>query len=49
VVISPDAHGLVRHIVVNHRPRNSVLLFSELMGEKFAGTPYAQHFAPAGY
>jgi hypothetical protein len=30
--------------VVNHRPRSSVLLFSRLMGEKLAGTPYAKHF-----
>jgi hypothetical protein len=49
VVIGRDAGGLVRHIVVSHRPRSSVLLFSELMGEKFAGTPYAQHFAMAGH
>jgi len=29
---------------VLHRPRSSVLLFSRLMGEKFAGTPTAEFF-----
>jgi hypothetical protein len=27
-----------------HRPRSSVLLFSRLMGENFAGTPVAECF-----
>jgi hypothetical protein len=30
-------------IGVNHRPLRSVLLWSQLMGEDFAGTPYAQY------
>jgi hypothetical protein len=29
---------------VNHRPRSSVLLFSRLMGEKFADTAIGEHF-----
>jgi hypothetical protein len=44
-----DIHAIVvqaqaQHIVVNHRPRNSLLLFSRLMRQKFAGTPLALHF-----
>lgn len=49
VVVTSNDAGLTQHIVVNHRPRSSVLLFSRLMGEKFAGTPHAEHFAPAGH
>jgi hypothetical protein len=44
VTVSRNAAGEAQHIVVNHRPRSSVLLFSRLMGEKLAGTPYAKHF-----
>jgi hypothetical protein len=29
---------------VNHRPRNSVLLFARLMGKKYAGSPLAKYF-----
>ena len=45
VVVTRNAAGQARHIVVNHRPRSSLLLFSRLMGEKFAGTPYGEQFA----
>lgn len=48
VVITGNDAGPTQHIVVSHRPRSSVLLFSRLMGEKFAGTPHGDHFAPAG-
>jgi len=48
VVVTSNDAGLTEHIVVNHRPRSSVLLFSRLMGEKFAGTRHGDHFAPAG-
>ena len=44
VVVSRDADGVVQHIVVNHRPRSTLLLFSRLMFEKFAGTPLAEHW-----
>ncbi len=37
VTVSRDEQGLTREIVVNHRPRSSVLFFSRLMGEKFGG------------
>jgi hypothetical protein len=44
VVVARDAAGQTQHVVVNHRPRSSVLLFSRLMGEMFAGTSLAEHF-----
>jgi hypothetical protein len=42
-VITRNAGGQTQHIVVNQRPR-STLLVSRLLGEKFAGTPLAKHF-----
>ena len=44
VTVTRNAAGKTQHIVVNHRPRSSVLLFSRLMGEKLAGTPNAKYF-----
>jgi hypothetical protein len=44
VTVTRNAAGKAQHIVVNHRPRSSMLHFSRLMGEKFAGTPYAHLF-----
>jgi hypothetical protein len=44
VTVTRNAAGKAQHVVVNHRPRNSLLLFSRLMHEKFAGTPLAGHF-----
>jgi hypothetical protein len=43
-VVSRNAAGQTQHIVVNHRPRSSVLLLSRLMGDKLADTPYASYF-----
>jgi len=43
-VVTRNAAGETQHIVVNHRPRSSLLLLSRLMAEKLAGTPYAKHF-----
>jgi hypothetical protein len=43
-VISRNAAGETQHIVVNHRPRSSLLVLARLMGEKLAGTPYAKYF-----
>ena len=48
VTVTRNAAGKAQHIVVNHRPRNSLLLFSRLMHEKFAGTPIAEHFVASG-
>ena len=44
VVIRFNEAGQTAQIVVNHRPLRSVLLWSQLMGEHFAGTPYARFF-----
>ena len=48
VTVTRNTAGKAQHIVVNHRPRNSLLFFSRLMHEKFAGTPIAEHFAASG-
>ena len=44
VTVTSNAAGKAQHVVINHRPRSSVLLVSRLLGEKFAGTPLAKHF-----
>jgi hypothetical protein len=44
VTVARNAAGKAQHLAVLHRPRSSVLLFSRLMGEKYAGTPLAQYF-----
>jgi hypothetical protein len=44
VVIRFNEAGQTVRIVVNHRPLRSVLLWSQLMGQHFAGTPYARYF-----
>jgi hypothetical protein len=48
VVIGRNPAGQTDRIVVSHRPRSSVQLFSRLMGEKFAGTPYGEPFITPG-
>ena len=47
-VITRNAAGETQHIVGNYRPRSALLLLSRLIGEHFAGTPYAEHFATGG-
>ncbi len=44
VVVRFNEAGQTARIVVNHRPLGSVLLWSQLMGEHFAGTRYAEYF-----
>jgi hypothetical protein len=44
VTVKRNAAGQAEHLVVNHRPRSSVLLFARLMGEKYAGTDLAKYF-----
>jgi len=44
VVVRFNEAGQTARIVVNHRPLRSVLLWSQLMGEHFAGTRYAEYF-----
>jgi hypothetical protein len=41
VTVTRSSAGAAHRIVVNHRPRSSVLLFASLMGDKFAGTDLA--------
>ena len=47
-VVIRDAAGQARHIVGNYRPRSTMLLLSQLIHEKLAGTPYAEHFLAPG-
>jgi hypothetical protein len=44
IVVRFNEAGQAQNIVVNHRPLRSVLLWSRLMGEHFADTPYAAYF-----
>ncbi|MFE6760621.1 hypothetical protein ACFVDQ_44750 [Streptomyces sp. NPDC057684] len=44
VTVTRNAAGQAQDLAVLHRPRNSLLLFSRLMHEKFAGTALAEHF-----
>jgi hypothetical protein len=44
VTVKRNAAGQCQHLVVNHRPRSSVLLFARLMGKTYAGTPLAAFF-----
>ena len=44
VLVSFNAAGQTQHVVASYRPRSSLLLLSRLLGEKFAGTPYAKYF-----
>ncbi|MGO9888790.1 MAG: hypothetical protein ACLP0L_12895 [Solirubrobacteraceae bacterium] len=44
VVVRCNEAGQAARIVVNHRPLGAVLLWSQLMGEHFAGTRYARYF-----
>jgi len=44
VTVKRNAAGKAQHLVVNHRPRSSVLLFARLMGKMYAGTPLAKLF-----
>jgi hypothetical protein len=48
VTVTRNAAGKAQSIVVNHRPRSSVLLFARLMGEAFAGTPLGKYFIAPG-
>jgi hypothetical protein len=48
VRVSFNPAGEAERLVVGHRPRSSVLLFSRLMGEKFADTPIGEHFITRG-
>ena len=44
ILVTRNAAGQTQHIAANYRPRSSLLLLSRLLGEKFAGSPYAEYF-----
>ena len=44
VTVKRNAAGKAQHLVVNHRPRSSVLAFARIMGKMYAGTPLAKYF-----
>jgi hypothetical protein len=44
VLVTSNAAGQTQHVAAIYRPRSSLLLMSRLLGEKFAGTPYAEYF-----
>jgi hypothetical protein len=43
-LITFNTDGQAQHIAANYRPLSSLMLFSRLLRERFAGTPYAEHF-----
>jgi hypothetical protein len=43
-LITFNADGEAQHIIVNYRPLSALMFFSRLLREKFAGTPYAEHY-----
>jgi hypothetical protein len=43
-LVTFNADGQAQHIAANYRPLSSLMLFSRLLRERFAGTPYAEHF-----
>lgn len=44
VVVTRDDAGHTQHVVASYRPLNTVIHFSRLLHEKFAGTSYAKYF-----
>jgi hypothetical protein len=43
-LVTFNAEGQTQHIAVNYRPLSSLMLFSRLVRERLAETPYAEHF-----
>lgn len=43
-LVTFNADGQTQHIAAHYRPLSSVMLFSRLLRERFAGTPHAEHF-----
>jgi hypothetical protein len=44
ILVTLNADGEAGHIVANYRPLSSVLLLSRLLGQRFAGTAFAEYF-----
>ena len=49
VLVTRNATGQTQHVVASYRPLSSLLLFSRVLREKFAGSPIAEHFAAREY
>ena len=45
VLVTRNAAGQTQHVVASYRPRSSLVLFAQLLAERFAGTRIAEHFA----
>jgi hypothetical protein len=43
-LVTFNADGQTQHIAAHYRPLSSLMLFSRLLHERFAGTPYAERF-----
>jgi hypothetical protein len=43
-LVTFNAEGQTQHIAIHYRPLSSVMLFSRLLHEGLAGTPYAEHY-----
>jgi hypothetical protein len=43
-LITFNADGQAQHIAAHYRPLSSLMFFSRLLGERLAGTPYAEGF-----
>jgi hypothetical protein len=48
VLVTRNAAGRAQHIVANYRPRTTLLVLSQLIGEHFAASPIGEHFARIG-
>ena len=43
-LITFNDEGQTQHVAAHYRPLSSLMLFSRMLRERFAGTPYADHF-----
>jgi hypothetical protein len=43
-LVTFNADGQTQHIAAHYRPLSSLMFFSRLLRERFAGTPYADQF-----
>jgi len=44
VLVTRNATGQTQHVVASYRPLSSLLFFSRVLREQFAGSPIADHF-----
>ena len=43
-LVTFNADGQTQHVAAHYRPLSSLMFFSRLLRERFAGTPYAERF-----